>query len=116
MPPTAGDPGNLLRFFAAGASFLGGCAGWFGFRRLDLGFGFRLDYGGIAGRGVREHFLEKFRLLQVFLRRRRLFVPVIMVVITRTAADLCRGAVHDRDDRVIRHPAALDAVVVDDVP
>jgi hypothetical protein len=43
-------------------------------------------------------------------------VPVVMIVITRAAAHLGRGAVDDRHDGVIRHPAALDAVVVDDVP
>jgi hypothetical protein len=56
-----------------------------------------------------------FGFLQIFFRRRRLFVPVIVVVIASPASDLGGLSIHQRHNRMISDPAAFHAVIVDHV-
>ncbi len=42
-------------------------------------------------------------------------MPVIVIVITRSAANFCRLAIHQRDDGVVGKTTALDAVIVNNI-
>src|SRR5258708_9458982 len=108
-------PTVSLCFFPSSAGLLSGRSGGSGFGLWFSGGGFRLG-GDFRGRCGCKHFLEKFGLLQVLLRRWRLLVPVIVIVIVGTATHFRRRAVHNRNDGVIGDPAALNAVVAHYVP
>jgi len=66
----------------------------------------------VARTRVGHGFVQLFEFL---LCGRCLFVTVVMVVIARPAADFGSFAIDQRNDRVICDPAALDAVIVNDV-
>ena len=63
-----------------------------------------------------QDFLKQLRLLEVLLGGRRLFVTVVVIVITSAAADLGRLRGHNRDDGMVGNPAALNAMIVDYIP
>ena len=76
-----------------------------------MSFGF--DHGP-RNRGG-ENFLEQLSLLQIFLRWRRLFVPVVMIVIAGAAPNFGGLCVDERNDGVVGYATTLDAVIVNDV-
>ena len=54
----------------------------------------------------------QFRAFQVFLGRRGLLMPVVVVVIARSAAHLGGLPTHERNNGVIGNAAAFNAVIV----
>jgi hypothetical protein len=75
--------------------------------------------GDRAGRATRrdlgEHLVEQGLLARVHLGWRRLFVPVVVIVVACPAANFGGLAVQQRYHRVVHDALALHAKVVDDV-
>ncbi len=55
---------------------------------------------------------NSFCFAKLFLGRRSLFVPVIMIAVTSPATDFGGGSVHQGNDRVVGQAAAFDAVII----
>jgi hypothetical protein len=105
---------NLARYeglnaLGALSTFLGDDGRWGG-----IGLGIRDSTIG-CGRDRRQHLFEKFLFFQILFGRGRLLVPVIVIVVTGTAANFGRFAFDNRNNRMIGQAAALNAVVIDHI-
>src|SRR5262249_51929330 len=91
----------------------------------SLGFGLGLlsrripflyrTWVGLVGTHLGQDFVEQCRLAWIDLRRRRLFMPVVVIAMAGPATDLGRLLVDHRNDGVIHNAFAFHAKVIDDI-
>src|ERR1039458_5665253 len=118
------DLGMAFAFFGWALVGQGFCGGrlrgrlFFGEHFVRRVFQERLWHDG-ADRATRrdfgQHFGEQGLLARIHFGRRRLLVPVVVIVVTCPATDFGGLARQQGYNRVVHDALALDAIVVDDV-